>query len=321
MNIIHIYPKEDPAISRYVSLLPTSFDDAGLGYPDIIHIHGCWHSLSSLTTPSALRRRIVITPHGGLQPWILSEHKAQQILERRLVGRAYTLIAMGQQERQELQKLGWNPRIETIANPLITRTTTTEQLVSEHLRIYQKVMDSYVCELLNEESKQTLRTLLKAGITGDRRWLGDIQIKEVQWRPLLLYAYQEGVADVVARGIDVLGIHAPATNTAQVDCYLPVNYKQPQSQTVSLQELIKLTLGHPTLRYLADLDSKLRQSDIDEEQLAEELKNTELKAKTARLMQLLAEQTALDEGFMPIAPLNDKQTQVLRQKLRERLKP
>lgn len=322
MKIVHVYPKDDTAISRYVSLLPASMDDAGQGYPDIIHVHGCWDGLPSLTTPSSLRRRIVVTPHGGLQPWMLGEHKAQQLLERRLVSKAYALIAMGQQERDVLQKLGWNPRLETIANPLITRTTSKGQLVVEHYRLYQKVMDSYAWELLDDNSLQALRVLLKAGITGDRRWLSDMQVpSEAQWRPLLLYAFHEGVANVVAKGIEVTGIKAPDLDASKIDCYLPSKYSQPQTQNIPLLQLIKATLQSPTLCQLVDIDQQLRHSDIDEDKLIDELEEAELKDQTARLMQLTHELTALDEGFMPLEPLDDKQTQTLRKKLAERLNP
>lgn len=315
MNIVHLYDKENNAIAKYVDLLPKQVDDAGMGYPDILHIHGCWHSLATIRTTALKERRIVITPHGDLQPWVLSEHKAQQLLERRQVGRAYTLIAMGPQEAEGLRQLGWNTRIETVANPLITKTTSTEQLIAQHLRIYQKVMDSDVLPLLNNDTRQTFRALLKAGITGDAHWIEGMDIPEPQWRLLLLYAHQADVSDVIERGLAVIGRKKPNIDTKSIENYQTRSYRP--STTVDTRSVVQLIkdLQTPTLRRLVELDKALRQPDVEDDQLLELIDQQELKQHTARIMQLLSEQTAFDEGYMLLAPLDDKQTESLRRKM------
>jgi len=303
-------------------MLPSLIDDGGLGYPDIIHVHGCWHSLSKLTTTANLRRRIIITPHGGLQPWVLSEHKTQHLLERRLVNKAYALVAMGLQESQELQKLGWNPHIEIIANPLVTKTITRDQILSQHMQLYQKVMDSYVLELMNTESRQMLRALLKAGITGDRRWVSDLPTPQPQWRLLLLYAWQEKVSELVNKGIHILGLKPPVIDVSKIDCYLPketVEMSTISDLSMPLQ-LIQSFISLPTLRTLTDIDFALRQPQLNISMLLKGLEEKELSHHVGCIMQLLAEKTAFDEGFMLVPPVNDKQTQALRQKLECHLK-
>ena len=76
----------------------------------------------------------------------------------------------------------------------------------------------------------------------------------------------------------------------------------------------------PLLLHLIELTRELYRDTVDDERLAELLEKKSLTAFTQRLMQVLAEQTLLDEGYMPLAPVDDKQTQQLRMTLTNHLK-
>ena len=59
---------------------------------------------------------------------------------------------------------------------------------------------------------------------------------------------------------------------------------------------------------------------LTDNEIAELLEKKSLTVYAARLMQVLAEQTQLDEGYMPIAPIDDKRTQQIRNTLKNHLK-
>ena len=89
--------------------------------PDIVHINGIWmlqpyfvqHIAQSLNIP------VIITPHGMLEPWILSRHRlkkciALSLYQRRAIAEAKTLIATADAERNNLLQLGYT------TSPVIT---------------------------------------------------------------------------------------------------------------------------------------------------------------------------------------------------------
>lgn len=92
--------------------------------PDVVHVNCCW-----LPECAAVQRwaqgagyRVVLTPHGMLEPWIMQRHywtrklPALLLYQRRAVKQADLLHATAPQERDHLLRLGWNTRICTIPN-------------------------------------------------------------------------------------------------------------------------------------------------------------------------------------------------------------
>ena len=92
--------------------------------PDIVHVNCCWTPLCSRVTFWAKSRgyRVVYTPHGMLEPWILSRHywtrKLPAILlyQRRAIRWADRLHATAESEKENLLRLDWNRRVQVIGN-------------------------------------------------------------------------------------------------------------------------------------------------------------------------------------------------------------
>ena len=72
--------------------------------------------------------------------------------------------------------------------------------------------------------------------------------------------------------------------------------------------------------HLCELDKELREHDCEEKELSEHLEDLNLLKTARRLMQLMQEETGFDEGFMPVAPLNDRTTRKLKRQLKSHLK-
>ena len=262
--------------------------------PDIVHVH----ALPAFSTDGI---RMVITPHG------------RQVD----TGRAYVVIARSQMEARRLN----DPRIEVVRNPILTKTTTVDETARKLLRIYQKVMDSNVLELMDEETRTTMPVLLKAGICGDRRWVEEYKIGTPNWRQLSIYAYYEQVNYLLERGAQVMGIDFPSCSVTDTTSYLPKSYKRivEMSDSTVLQLLHAIHSGELTMLRLTELDAALRRDDLDEERLLKEVDADGYKQLFCSLLQILSEQTLLDEGYMPCMPVDNQETTRLRTELKKHL--
>lgn len=325
MKTLHLYPADDPLIAAHVALLQEG-EEPFSGQPDIVHVHGCWRYNIVRQAMRAHRQgaRIVMTPHNGLSPWIVSERRMTEKLsktllwQRRMVESAYVIIAQGPMESEALTQLGWNPRIETIRNAVVTNSITPEATRRHTLEVYRKVLDSNTIELMSDDSRRLMTMLLKAGITGDRRWVaGEApDISETEWRRLLVYADHENVRTVIDRGTHVMGLRAPYIETAQIKSYLPTDYQLPKVDNHTVEGIVsEMHHGPLTLRQIVELDRALRRPDADDERMVDELTEKRLIRYFRHVLQLLKEVTLLDEGFMPADAIDDKQTEKLRRQL------
>ena len=329
MNVLHLFPKDNALIAKHVSMLDRGSQAAE--HPDIVHVHGCWQYALVSAALKARRQgaRIVLTPHGELEPWVINDRrmsgKPSTTLrwQRRLVEHSYVVIAQGNMEAEALSQLGWNPRIEVVRNAVVTNSITPEAMLRHTQEVYRKVMDSNTLELMSDESKHLLQLLLKAGITGDRRWVTELapDISEQQWRYLLVYADQENVRTTVDQGARLLGISHPYIETDKIKSYLPTDYSKPKPEAHDAASLVsELHRRQPTLRHLVELDRSLRKNNIQEDRLVDVLDENRLLKYFRRLLCILSEQTGLDEGFMPARPIDDRLTQAIRKRLQNHLR-
>lgn len=92
--------------------------------PDVFHVNGCWTPGCAITQKWAqkLGYRVVLTPHGMLEPWIMARHywtrkvPALLLYQKAAIKNADWLHATADSEKENLLKLGYNSKIEVIAN-------------------------------------------------------------------------------------------------------------------------------------------------------------------------------------------------------------
>jgi hypothetical protein len=354
MKILHIYPKADDMIARHVNLLvegmrlsaevqvatslsafKTCFQQQ---HPDIVHCHGCWQYAVVSAARMARKRgaRVVLSPHGQLQPWVLEEQSLQERLQKALlwqkssVEQAYALIAFGKMEQKHLQQMKWNPRIEVILNAVITNSTSPQEMCSQTYAIYQKVLDSNTLEQMDDYTQRQLATIIKASITGDRRWV-TTESGDTDWRRLLIYAEHEQIRNYVDYGINILGLSTLQIDTERTAAYYPDSYTKPVSikttigeykgdETDYLVRMIRQIQKQPLLLHLIEFSRELRRDNVNDDRLQEVLEEKGLTKFAQRLIQVLSEQTLLEEGFMPLQPLDDRGTQQIRNYITNHLK-
>ena len=316
MKILHIYPPNDSQLAQYVSLLmkhmkqdveSVATDHLKAApkliielHPDIVHLHGDIHS----QLPSSLR--LVVTPHG--HPVTLN---------------AYALIARSSIEQSTLAS--HYERIELIRNPIITRTTTPQELASETLRVYRKVMDSNVLELMDADTLLMLKQLLKAAICGNHEWVTEALPKQTDWRKLFIYAEHEGIGHLLRHGINIMQLSIEPIDAAQIPTFLPTGFHRPEPSSktdlpqIIEQAYVEVANGQLSMLRLCELHQALMSPDVDDEVLVKTLQGSHRLAFFSSMLQLLCEQTGLDEGFMPCKPTNNDTTQQLRILLKKHL--
>lgn len=360
MRVLHIYSKADGLIAQHVKLLADGMrhsleeviaaDSASNlrqliieHEPDILHCHGC--SLQKLARAASTARhrgaRVVVTPHGQLEPWVLSQQPVHEkvtnalLWQKETITSAYAIITLGKLERSNFMKLGWNKRVEEIHNAVTTNTIKPEQMCSETFAVYQKVMDSNTLEQLDETSRKALATIIKAGIMGDRRWclsLGSVNNpQQIDWRRLLVYAEHENIRNYVDYGINVLDLPTPAIDTERIAAYFPDTYTRPRplkeiigdyqgDETAYLMKMITKINKQPLLLHLIELTRELYRDTVNDDLLVSALEEKKLIAYTESLMHVLQEQTELDEGYMPLAQKNNRLTQSILKQINNHLK-
>lgn len=92
--------------------------------PDIVHVNCCWLPQCTWAQLWAQKAgyKVVLSPHGMLEPWIMARHywtrkfPALLLYQKEAIRKADCLHATAESERKNLLKLGYNNRIEIIAN-------------------------------------------------------------------------------------------------------------------------------------------------------------------------------------------------------------
>lgn len=92
--------------------------------PDVVHVNCCWLPQCAWVQRWAQQQgyKVVLTPHGMLEPWIIKHHyltrklPALWLYQKRAVECADCLHATAKSERVNLLKLGYNTRIAVVAN-------------------------------------------------------------------------------------------------------------------------------------------------------------------------------------------------------------
>lgn len=359
MKILHIFSKDDALIRQHVTMLVEGLRQCAdirmvdnyaafkqhlqTQEPDILHCHGCWNYAIARAVKAARQEgaRIVITPHGQMEPWVISQKKMQEkvgktlLWQKRLVSHAYAVIALGRLEKDNLLKIGWNQRIEEVHNAVTTNTIIPAKMCELTYNIYQKVMDSNTLEQMDEQTYKALAVILKAGITGDKRWcqsLEDIKRpQDIDWRRLLLYAEHENIRNYVDYGISILDMPAPNIDLQPSAAYFPDAYTTPRplkeiigdyqgNETDYLYRMIRQLYKQPLLLHMIELTRELMRDTVNDDLLEELLERKRLKVFAESLVQVLGEQTQLDEGYMPVKPMDNRQTRQIRKKLTNHLK-
>lgn len=116
---VHHVSGYNPLNGKFKAEVNAIFDEVN---PDVVHVNCCWLPACTMMQRLAQKRgyRVVLTPHGMLEPWIVKRHywtrklPALIIYQRAAVKAADCLQATAESERDNLLKLGYNRNIHVV---------------------------------------------------------------------------------------------------------------------------------------------------------------------------------------------------------------
>lgn len=92
--------------------------------PDLVHVNCCWMPCCALTQKWAQKKgyKVILTPHGMLEPWIINRNywtkklPALLLFQKSAIKKADCIHATAESEKNNILKLGYNNKVEVIAN-------------------------------------------------------------------------------------------------------------------------------------------------------------------------------------------------------------
>lgn len=181
--------------------------------PDVFHVNGCWTPSCALTQKWAQEMgiKVILTPHGMLEPWIMARHywtkkiPALLLYQKAAIKKADCLHATAISEKENLQKLGYNSRIEIIPNGIEVEQISLKEdwerkklilflsrihvkkgieFLFEAVSLLKNQLGGYVVEIAGEGEKEyidqlkqkakelQIDSLIKfcGGVYGDQKW-------------------------------------------------------------------------------------------------------------------------------------------------------
>ena len=284
----------------------------------------------------------------GMRTWKLLSY------QKKMVRNASCTLISDPHEGDYIKEEKLSERIAFIEDPTKEEHTQLDDYADCTLQVYQKVLDTDMGKRIDRQSQEAVSSLLHLSLAGDveRQPLCSEDILNLRsitpkkWRDIFLYAAEQGVTGYINDGIARAQLAVPETDAGTAD-HFPLRYpKDTRSLTgdklltpnLISRKAIERKLRHTrgaertlctmlhnlryhvgqsslSLRHLCDLYEVLRHTPLDEDALDIHLREQRIHTFTRRICQVLHEAAYLDEGFMPVAALDDKGTEKIRASL------
>lgn len=159
--------------------------------PDLIHINCCWLPQSAFTQKWAqkLGYKTILSPHGMLEPWIISRHywskklPALLLYQKAAIKNANCIHATAESEKENILKLGYNKNIEVIANGIDIENITikTDWKKKNNIlflsRIHIKKGIEFLIEACSEIKEQLSDYTINIAGEGDEEYISSLKKK------------------------------------------------------------------------------------------------------------------------------------------------
>ena len=320
-DIVHIHGAWDRYAFR---LMKTA---VGQGYAVVISPHGEIGTYA-MKHEERLAKSV---KNADYQRWMLKNSEA--------------LLATSNDERAALEALGWQKKIDVIGPSILDSTISDRQMAEEMIWFYTKVIDTRYRVLMTDSEKEAVRSIIHVGMAHDEtmslldsdRLLTLRGLKPNEWRRIFLYGDDEDLRQIINTAAERIQLSLPAIDTSKISRYptdcpkmmgsLPGDRlvggnkllarklrETTEDDSEDLRQLTAMLLNARTLlrkrqmsaRHLAELYEEIKYVDYDETRFVEITKEMKLNKFMRRMLQVLADEAYLEEGFMPDKPLNDR---------------
>lgn len=161
--------------------------------PDIVHINCCWMPQCALVqywtrshyTSHTTRPHIILTPHGMLEPWIISRNywtkkvPAMMLYQKWAVRNADVIVSTAEEERKHILELGWNKNVVMLPNGIDTAAIEVkkEWKDAQDLLFMSRLHPKKGLEMLIEAMAGTSHLNLKIAGEGDTTYVQSLKDK------------------------------------------------------------------------------------------------------------------------------------------------
>lgn len=313
--------------------------------PDIINIHSCWSQVMSGIVDwneKYYKRPLILSTHKQLMPWHntnkIKRYIQTQFYQQKILRKADVILTDSRQETN----IQANPHIFCIPNALLTKDFSGKEMQSEYTNLCISLSNSNPYLFMTEKERRKEASMLKEAVMqkrGDSQQANEDEMDE-SYERIILHAQYEGTLKMLLPFLPN-GAKEYADNTPHyiyntkknVDSLFSLKALSKKSDLVSFgkeeaateNELliakyllnVKYEIVHNTVsqRHLIELYKALKTIDYDEDTLNALLMRLGTYQDTARMMQLLKDYYNLEEGFMPMEPIDDKITKKIKDKL------
>lgn len=116
---VHYVPEYNPFKGSWRKRVTEMMEEVR---PDIVHVNCCWMPACAAVQHIAQKHgyKVVLTPHGMLEPWIIKRHywtrkvPALLLYQKAAVRKADCIQSTAESERDNLLKLGYNKNIKVV---------------------------------------------------------------------------------------------------------------------------------------------------------------------------------------------------------------
>ena len=279
------------------------------------------------------------------------------LYQRHAIKAADAIHVFSQSEYQRMKAMRWNNRLALVRNSTIDSRISDSQMTALLEAFYQKVIDSNSFRLMTAEEKSAENRMLheaifqEQGVTrSNKNDDQGVTLPASSLRKIFIHAHDEGILQEVETGARLLQQETDVPDWEHLQRFPRKNKKRAepleQEKILAKSPLTKSTLSnlredekpsdtenkltvmliniqhelkHKKLSrgHLTTFYRLLRFGEYDEDKLQRMLKQLKLQKFTARLMQILQETYYLEEGYMPIPPIDDKRTKNIRKSLQQ----
>lgn len=206
--------------------------------PDLIHIHAAWNYRAAIVQREAIKRGVfvVLSLHGGLSPDVLEldfwKNKLPKLAAYQfsMVRHCHAIVAVSEEEEQQLRELDWKRRIVTIPHPALF-PASNDAICEKLTTIYRKIIDTNYHLLIRKEEMlfvlkcvalqiweehrnfdvTTATTQYEAVKTILLQEIGEILGKQpsVSFRRIHLFAFDNGIREKMLAGAKIANVPIP----------------------------------------------------------------------------------------------------------------
>lgn len=313
-----------------------------------VHSCWQWLTAGIVRTAHKRGCAVVLSPHGQLSPYTCHhEHQltktVRRIIQEQRLTHSYDALLVGSEyEREQLLQARWHDRIDVVASAVLDASITPVEMGQQVKAFYQKVADTRYPLHMTDDEHAAIHTLLHVGSLQDptKRQVSHEDILRLRalrpssWRHIMLLADDEDITGKLDIAIRVMQLDAPPIDATTIVRFAP---RQPKVKGSLPRTLLSKSRKHNAiiselddslrlvltdfvnvhqllqqkklnLRHIAELFETIRYNDFDEDDFRRAAHQMGLANFARRITAILAQLLALDEGYFPTTPLDDRTT-------------